>query len=297
MIRILTSRMPLAGDVRLGPGDDAALLADGTAITVDTLVEGIHWNHRLSPEDVGWKVLAVSVSDLAAMGARPTWALLALSLPEPLELGWVESFAVGFSAAARRWGVSLVGGDTTRSPGPRFASATLGGRAPARPLTRSGGRPGDDLWVTGPIGLAGAGWSWEAPGPAALAALRRPDPPLDLAADLVGLASAAMDLSDGLSLDLRRLCAASGVGADVQRAALPGHAELGPDPWEIQVAGGEDYQLLFSAPVVNRDAIALAAGHHRRVVARIGAFTTGDLRLDGEPWPRLGFEHFRRGDA
>jgi thiamine-monophosphate kinase len=279
--------------VRLGPGDDAAILRDGTAVTVDTLIEGIHWDGRLSAEDVGFKVLAVSVSDLAAMGATPEWALLALSLPDPLDMVWVDAFGRGFAAAAERWGVSLVGGDTTRSPGPRFASATVGGPAPAHPLTRGGAAPGDDLWVTGPIGLAGAGWAWESPGPAALAALRRPDPPVALARALVGIAAAAMDLSDGLSQDLPRLCAASGVGAAVWRAALPGHPELGADPWEVQLAGGDDYQLLFAAGPSRRAEVQAVADRIGRSIARIGELTADrNLTLDGDPWPARGFLHF-----
>jgi thiamine-monophosphate kinase len=277
----------------VGPGDDAAVLAGGTAVTVDTLVEGVHWNERLSPADVGFKTLAVSVSDLAAMGATPRWALLALSLPVPLDRAWVEQFAAGFGAACARWEVALVGGDTTRSVGARVVAATVGGESPQAPMRRTGARPGDDLWVTGTLGLAGAGWAWPDPPASALAALRRPDPPLAFARDLPALATAAMDLSDGLGQDLPRLCAASGVGARVERAALPAHPDLGPEPWAIQLGGGEDYQLLFSAPPARRTEIVRLALHHGRVATRIGAVTEATaIALDGDAWPATGFRHF-----
>lgn len=273
----------------VGIGDDAAVLPDGTVTTVDTMVEGTHWDHRLDPADVGWKLVAVNVSDLAATGARPRWGLLALTLPEPLDLAWVERFATGLAAAARHWGLPILGGDTTRGPA-RVASLTATGHA-ARPVLRSGGRPGDDLWVTGELGRAAEGFLATAPSPAALRWLRRPEPPVAfaVAAAEAGLLAAAMDLSDGLARDLARLCAASGAGAEIDPDALPGD---GPLPWKT--AFGDDYELLFAAPPAARNALLSLAQMHTTRLARVGRLTGGSSpRLLGhDAWPEPLFGHF-----
>lgn len=279
-----------------GPGDDAAVLPDGTVVTVDALVEGVHWDARLAPADVGWKAVAVSVSDCAAMGARPAWMVLALSVPGPDDAAWVGAFAIGLHAAATAFGVPLVGGDTTRSPGPRFVSITMGGRA-ARPILRSGARPGDDLWMTGWPGLAGAGYALADPPPAALIALRRPQPRVALGVALSeqALATAMMDLSDGLRADLPRLAARSGVGADVNPAALPIHPALRavPDVLRLQVAAGDDYELLFTARPDDRSRVLALAAELGVPCARIGAITAGlAVRLIGADWPTPIFAHF-----
>jgi len=279
--------------VRIGPGDDCALVGD-EALTVDTLVEGVHFDDRLSPEDVGYKAIAVSVSDLAAMGAEPTWALLALSLPRVVDRAWVAAFARGLGAACARWGVALVGGDTTRSPGPRFVSVTLGGRCP-HPVRRSGGRPGDALYVTGVPGLAAAGYTLADPPAAALAALRRPDPPLAFAQEIarLGLAAAMMDLSDGLAADLPRLCRASGTGARVDPAALPDHPDLAaaPDRRALTLAGGDDYQLLVASR--HDEGLRACALAHGVRLTRIGHLTDdADVRLTDGDWPAPPFAHF-----
>jgi len=287
---------PLAG-LRIGIGDDAAVFEDGRVVTVDTMVEGVHWDERLDPSDVGWKLVAVNVSDVAAMGAQPEWAVLALSLPTPLDREWLHRFREGFQAACERWGVALVGGDTTRSS-VRTATLTIGGRA-ARPVLRSGGRPGDDVWVTGTLGLAAEGFLAQAPRPEALARLRRPEPRVSFAAALAasGLANAMMDLSDGLRADLGRLCAASGCGAVVDPTAVPGDA---PFPW--RVAFGEDYELVFTADANRRDAVRSLSIMQDVPIARVGQLESGSgLRLaDGARWPAPLFTHFApsaRGDA
>lgn len=290
----------LAGDAEGGPpaltvpaGDDAAVLPDGTALTVDALVEGIHWDGRLTPADVGFKAVAASVSDLGSMGARPRWMLLALSTRA--DDAWIEGFAAGLGEAARRWGVELVGGDTTGSPGPTVVSVTMGGACVAEPVTRAGARPGDEVWITGLPGLAGAGWMLDDPPAAALEALRRPAPPLEFALALAGqrLPTAMMDLSDGLASDLPRLCAASGVGAAIDPAALPLHPALAalPDPVAVQLGGGEDYQLLFTtAPGAPVEALARGLGV---AVARVGRVTRGArVELLGRDWPAPAFDHF-----
>ncbi len=297
--RLLEDRAAPPPWLKVDAGDDCAVVVPGVAaqaLTVDTLVEGVHFDAALSPADVGYKAVAVSVSDVAACGARPTWMLVALSLPAADPEPWVEQFAVGLRQACREFGVYLAGGDVTRAP-VRFVSTTLSGQCVAEPLVRSGGRPGDVLWVTGTPGLAGAGWSLDDPPPQALAALRRPRPRLELALDLAraGLCTAAMDLSDGLAADLPRLAQSSGVAAIVDPARLPvpdalrGHPRLR----DCQLAGGDDYELLFTAaPAAEARVRALAERHGVRVtpVGRLEA-GRGAWASDG-PWPR-GFAHFQ----
>ncbi len=284
---------------RLGAGDDAAWLRSGEVVTTDTMVEGVHFDAQLSPEDVGWKLVAVNASDVGAMGARPTWALLNLCLPRPLDRGWVSAFAAGLAAAMRAWEITLVGGDTTRSPGPVFASLTLAGQTD-QPVTRSGARPGDAIWVTGALGEAAAGFlgvDGLRP-PSGLAWLRRPHPPVALGASLGerGLVTAMMDLSDGLSMDLPRLCAASGVGAQIDPARLP----LGPAlraaraPLPYQVAFGDDYQLLFTADPAREDALRTTATGHGVDLTKIGVVTLDrSVKLMGQDWPARAFAHFQ----
>lgn len=248
-------------DVLLGVGDDAALLEvpPGQALVAatDTLVEGRHFLAATPPESVGHQALAVNLSDLAAMGADPAWALLSLSLPEASE-AWLERFAAGLYALASRSGVDLVGGDTVR--GPLVVTVeVLGFVEPALALRRSGARPGDALYVSGWPGEAAAG----------LAAMQRgasPDggdalvrralyaePRVALGRALRGRASAAMDVSDGLLGDLAKLCKASGVGARLDLGRLPVSRELArahapQDCERFVLQGGDDYELLFTLP-------------------------------------------------
>lgn len=286
----LTARAPLPAGLRVGIGDDAALFDDGRVLTVDAMVEGVHWDEKLSPADVGWKLVAVNVSDIAAMGGRPSWALLALGLPSPLDRAWVDAFAGGLHAACAHWGVTLIGGDTTRAP-VRTASLTVGGHA-ARPVLRGTGRVGDDIWVTGRLGLAAEGFLAAAPRPHARARLCRPEPPIAFGAALAdaGLATAMMDLSDGLARDLGRLCAASGCGATIDPADVPGD---GPFDW--RVAFGEDYELLFCAAEGDRDAVRSIAIMQEIPISRVGRLEAGPgLRLvGGGEWPPTLFAHFR----
>ena len=271
-------------------GDDAAVLLDKTALTVDTLVEGVHWDDRLSPSDVGFKAVAVSVSDLAAMCARPQWMLVSLSLPRTGDIhSWVGAFASGMAEAGAKYGVTLVGGDTTRSPGPRVVSVTMGGRCAGPPLRRDGANVGDKIWVTGTLGLAGAGYQLASPPEAALAALRRPSPPLAFALEHAKRLTAGMDLSDGLAVDLPRLCRASGVGARVWPSLLPLHPQLSwlDDPVDLQVGAGEDYQLLITAdPAVDLTGQATAIGEITEAPS---------VELCGRSWPKP-WSHFG-GDA
>lgn len=278
------------------PGDDAAVIAEGEVVTVDLMVEGVHWDERCAPEDLGWKLVAVNASDIGAMGCRPTWALLGLSLPASRSGDWLTAFARGLGEGLRHVGAELVGGDTTGSRGPVALSLTMAGRGP-RPVGRSGARAGEDLWVSGALGMAAAGFLDDEP--AGLRWWRRPRPPVELGARLgeEGLVSAMMDLSDGLRRDLDRLCRASALGAEVEAASLPLHPPLGALPREAGLARavsfGEDYQLLFSAGA-DRRARILALGEELEVaVHRIGRLVERPgARLDGGGWPAPLFEHF-----
>jgi thiamine-monophosphate kinase len=248
-------------DVALGVGDDAALLEcpPGAQLvaTTDTLVAGVHFPPAVPAAAIGHRALAVNLSDLAAMGARPAWALLALTLPQAEEQ-WLTEFAAGLSALARTHGVALVGGDTTR--GPLTVTVQLLGHVPhGGALTRAGGRPGDLLYVSGSPGDAGAGLAIEqgrltAPPDAAPYLRERfllPTPRVALGERLRGFARACIDVSDGLLGDAGKLAAASGVGLEISFADLPVSrpltATLGPDAArELALTAGDDYELLFA---------------------------------------------------
>ncbi|MCK6521694.1 thiamine-phosphate kinase [Myxococcota bacterium] len=285
----------LPPEVRVGIGDDAAVLADGRVLTVDTMVEGVHWDARSAPADVGAKLALVNASDVAACGAVPTLALLSMSLPNPVDRAWVEGFAEGLREGLAACGAALIGGDTTRSAGGVVVSLTMLGQLQAAPLLRQNAEVGDDLWVSGTLGDASLGFATSAP--EGLRALRRPTPPLALGPALAarGLSRAAMDLSDGLATDLPRLCAAAGVGAEVWPEALPASDELrasGADPIPHQVGFGDDYQLVFTAlPARHDDLLALGADLGLRL-SKIGRVTQGpEVTLRGHAWPRS-WQHF-----
>lgn len=292
--RILGLVPPPSPLVRVPAGDDGAILSDGTVLTTDVLVEGVHFDGRSSGADVGFKAVAVNVSDVAAMGARPTWMLLTLSVPG--DDAWLADFAVGLSEAAERWGVMLVGGDTTSSPGPRMIGVQMAGTVEGPDLLRSGGRPGDRILITGIPGLAAAGYLHAAPAPQALAALRRPLPDVDLAVDLARVCTAGMDLSDGLYADLPRLCRASGVGAVIDPAALPDHPALHDPAFPartLQLAGGDDYGMLLTAPPDRVTRAAAIARDHGHRLTEIGRLTEGGdvILVDGD-WPTAPWSHF-----
>jgi len=222
-------------------------------MSVDTLLEGRHFPQNFPAEYVGWRSLAVNLSDLAAMGARPKWALLSLSLPTINEQ-WLEGFCRGFFALAEEMGVSLVGGDTVK--GPLSITVQVTGEVPAtRALKRNGARPGDKLCLTGPVGLAAAGLAnWQAgiTSGALVEAFSRPRPQCQMSLRLQGLATSAIDISDGLMADLQHVLEASGgIGAEIALDTLP----LTPEfmAWgdeqkrqQAQLYGGDDYQLLFT---------------------------------------------------
>ena len=297
----------------LGVGDDAALLmpAPGLALAVsaDMLVAGRHFLADTDATRLGHKALAVNLSDLAAMGATPRWALLSIALPRADD-AWLERFAAGFLAEAQAHGVDWVGGDTTG--GPLNLSVTILGEVdPAGALRRSGARAGDSIWVSGTLGDAALGLAClqdRYPLPAdvraaCIARLERPTPRVALGQKLAGLAHAAIDLSDGLLADLGHVLTASGVGADLNYALFPlapflaGRADQ-PLVIEAVLAGGDDYELCFTAPAAAERAILAAAAESATDVRRIGSVSDEPgLRVrDAEGVylraQRQGFDHF-----
>ena len=298
----------------LAVGDDAALLRAQPgmqlAVSTDMLVAGTHFFADTDPEDLGWKTLAVNVSDLAAMGATPRWAFLALALPGADE-AWIAAFARGFFACADAHGVDLAGGDTTR--GPLTLSVTIIGEVPqGEAITRAGGRAGDDLWVSGQPGMAALGLAAlrgeaqlsTAGSAACIAALQRPQPRVALGLALRGIATAMLDVSDGLLGDLGHILECSGTGAIIDVGALPLATlrEAGADEALARrclLGGGDDYELLFAAPASRRADVEALAGRLGLALHRIGTLTPepGALWLreaDGRlvPGTRSGYDHF-----
>lgn len=301
----------------LGVGDDCALLqpAPGMqlAVSTDLLVEGRHFLATVDPRALGHKALAVNLSDLAACGARPLAFTLALALPQ-VDEAWLAGFAEGLFALADAHDCELVGGDTTR--GPLVINITVFGEVPAgQALLRSGARAGDDLWVSGTLGdarLALEAFRGTVSLPqqvfaAARARLERPQPRVALGLALRGIASSAIDVSDGLLGDVAHVLEGSRVGATIATAGAPTLMAAARDGLsldaarieELVFAGGDDYELAFTAPALQRAAVEAAAAEARTPVTRIG-------RIDAEPGLRLvdaqgqpvarrfaGFDHFR----
>lgn len=302
-------------------GDDCAVLdrPDGPiAVSTDTLNLDIHFDRRVTARDLGHKALAVSLSDLAAMGARPRWALLNLSLPEDArELGvpreqWLDGFMAGFLSLADHHGVALVGGDTCA--GAMAVTVTVLGEAGERPLQRGGAGPGDRVLVSGTLGAAALALAelqaGRTPAPDTLRRLDRPEPRLSLGRVLAGRgepgaasrASACIDLSDGLLADLGHLATASGCGAVLQLEKLPAEPELAElddrARWNLQLAGGDDYELCFTMGDRAWEELQAWAGKSGLKVTEIGRMEPGSgvrcLLPDGREYrpPRPGYRHF-----
>jgi len=291
LIERFFTRPPRAGSVHLSVGDDAALLAPSPgceiAVSVDMLVAGRHFYADTNPEKLGHKALAVNLSDMAAMGAVPRWALLAGALPDG-DAEWLAAFARGFYGLADAHGVDLVGGDTTR--GPLNLCITIMGEVPAgHALLRSGARAGNDVYVSGLLGDAALALAamkgrvtLEADAlDAARTKLETPTPRVDLGQALRGVATAALDVSDGLVGDLSHILDRSGVGATVNLAAIPRSPALsrlagGDDrriALECLLAGGDDYELCFTAPPGGAERIAAIAQELGVPLTRIGKIT------------------------
>lgn len=299
-------------DTRLGIGDDCALLRPPPgmelAVTTDTLVAGVHFLPEVDPESLGHKVLAVNLSDLAAMGAEPTWCTLALTLPA-VDEDWLKAFARGFFALADRHGMELVGGDTTR--GPLAVTLTAMGLVPlGHGLRRSGAGVGDLVYVSGPLGGAGLGLKMRQGSVSlydamALAALERPEPRVELGVRLRGLASACIDISDGLAADLGHLLTASRVGAEVDSARIPvmasvSHYGAATGDASLPLAAGDDYELCFTVPPDRRnevDDVLSRLGLPGVVVGTIVAATGLRIHRQGKPLDLAtqGYEHFSPG--
>jgi len=312
LIARLRARASTGDAVMLGIGDDAALILPppgrALAVSSDVLNAGIHFPADTRPADIGWKALAVNLSDLAAMGAEPAFCTLALSLPSA-DAGWLDGFLDGFTALAERHHVALVGGDTTR--GPLSVAVTVHGWVdPHAALRRDAARAGDDVWVTGTLGDAAAAldaWQRGAPcTPALCARLDRPEPRIHAGRALAGLAHACIDISDGLVADLGHICRASALAAEVWLPTLPISPELAaladaPARWHWQASGGDDYELCFTAAPADRQSVMTQLDAVGVAAARIGtlhaAAAPGVRALDenGADWQpaRAGFVHFQ----
>ncbi len=293
--------------VVLGIGDDAAVLQPAPecrlASCIDTLVAGVHFPPATKPADLAYKALAVNLSDLAAMGAQPRWALLSLSLNQPDHV-WVESFIAGWRELAEPLGLALVGGDTTATPGPVTLSVQLLGELPPdRALTRGGAKPGDLIAVTGTLGGAALALAQlkvgQAPEPALLRRLNRPSPRVAAGRALLALATACIDVSDGFGADLNHLLTASGVGARVAVTDLPLHSSLASldrqRQLDLALGGGDDYELCFCFPSEVRESVERRLSEAQtpfRVVGEVTAEAGLEwIGLDGWSAP-TGYAHF-----
>lgn len=277
----------------LGVGDDAALLqvAEGMelAVSTDMLVSGTHFFPDADPFLLGRKALAVNLSDLAAMGAQPRWATLALALPNA-EANWLQRFSEGFFSLADEYSVELVGGDTTR--GPLNLSVTIMGEVPrGRALRRSGAKVGDDIWVSGKLGEAALGLAHlqgkvtlpEAERAVCLDALHQPQPRVALGVELRrGIAHSAIDISDGLLADLGHILECSNAGAEIHydRLPKPSLSVSGSDAMQKLVqhcvlSGGDDYELCFTAPLVHRAEVQVVSTRLNLALSRIGSIVSG----------------------
>jgi thiamine-monophosphate kinase len=290
-------------------GDDAAVL-DDMVITTDMLVEDVDFTRAIPIEFVARKSLAANLSDLAAMGATPSYAVVALGAPPWLE---IESFMQAMAEAAKGWSIEIVGGDLSRAE-KMVVSITAIGRA-KRPLLRSGARPGDRVYVSRPLGAAAAGlellkrgWSIDPPPDLpyaqrefAAAVIRRtidPEPEIALGVALASIAgvTACIDISDGLSTDLNHLCEASGAGAEIERERIPVFADLrsagpslGIDVRRAVLHGGEEFALLFTSSLRESELSAMVG----RPVYAIGRIAKEkQVRIDGEPLLPGGYDHF-----
>ncbi len=296
-----------------GIGDDCAVIPQkegrDTLVTTDLLVEDRHFLlDDISPFDLGWKSAAVNISDIAAMGGRPESAFLSIALPGGTAPEWVEAFIEGFMELAGRYGVALLGGDTSASPDKLFINITLlGSCAHGSALLRSGAVPGDLVCVTGTLGDSGAGLKLildhsAAENPWLIRRHYRPEPRVQEGIALAGVPGvhSMMDISDGIASDLRHILKASGVGAEVDLRQLPLSPELreicaakGWDAVELAICGGEDYELLLTVAPEAFEAASAASGCPLTAIGRIVEGSEGEIRWTGGARDDYkGFTHF-----
>lgn len=306
-------------DIRLGIGDDCALLEVPAgyqlAVTTDTMVEGVHFFADVAPRALAQKLVAVNLSDLAAMGAEPAWLSLALTLPRYDE-EWLSEFSAGLHGMCQHFHCGLVGGDTTR--GPLSLTLTAHGLVPTgQALLRSGAKPGDWLYVSGELGDAGLALGAlqqhfqldQAHLASARKQLETPYPQVALGQALRGIASACIDISDGLIADLGHLLRASKVGAQISLEQLPLSLALTESvdfdqALSLALTAGDDYQLCFTVPEAQRTVLETSLSHTGAKPVCIGRITSAhersptlQLRLNGEPYTQpsiLGFNHFQQ---
>lgn len=314
-------------DGEVWTGDDAALIgtSDRTLVTVDTMTEHVDFELDWArPEDVGYKLVAINVSDIAAMGGAPTRAVATIQLGEDPDPELVMGIARGIESAAGQWDIAVVGGDIG-SGTDVVLTMTLLGDPPEVPVLRAGAGVGDLICVTGSLGGAHAGLVLlqlgavshdsvraeiaqpsGADGPAVLAALQlRPQARVEEGRALVGLATSMIDISDGFAIDLERLCTASGVGCEVTSSMLPVHPDIDhaasriddfPSSLECALLGGEDFELLFTVTEDNLGKVHAALDDIGCSVSVVGTATSGSRTIDGKPledWSRSGWDHLR----
>ncbi len=304
---------PLHDDsVLLGIGDDAALIAPESGhdlvCAVDTIVAGTHYPDDLPPFDIGYRSLAINLSDIAAMGARPRWMTLALTIPTG-DSGWLALFSEGLFSAAAEAGVSLVGGDTTRGQPVVVSVQLMGDVDPHKAMRRSGAKPGDSIFVTGAPGDAAAGLSLLKSGSDQtgeseylIGRFVRPTARVAFASSIASIANAAIDLSDGLYADLQKLLNASKGGANLDISKLPLSAEIlakfdYDDAVNFALAGGDDYELCFTTSPSDDPEVHTLAKENQLHVTRIGEVVSGDgisCTREGAPFEYTdpGYRHF-----
>ncbi len=323
IVEILRRRFAFRSDsLEKGIGDDCAVIRprgarEKWAVTTDMMVEGVDFQSSWqSPSQLGWKALAVNLSDLASMGARPRYCTVSLAIPPDLTRTWIRRFYDGIEKLGEKFSCRVIGGDLSRSEsGVQISITALGESSGHRMLYRAGGKSEDILYVTGKLGKAAAGLSLLLHGwkrgrtegeRRALRAFREPMPRCDAGLWLArsGLVGAMMDLSDGISMDLPRLCRAGGTGAEIYLSKLPGFPESsdwGCDPLALALHGGEDFELLFTVSGSNSSRLVETYPAALPPISRVGRLTANSRVVCREkeggpamPLPRKGFDHFRR---
>ena len=312
--RYFSGLTPTAASVKCGIGDDAAVIdipaAEELLISVDTLVEGVHFFPSTTAFDIGYKSLAVNISDIAAMGGEPRWATLALTLPN-IDHDWLQSFADGFVDVANKHNVCLIGGDTTQGS-LSITIQIMGTAKKGHSIKRSGALAGDLIYVSGNLGSAGLAYKSllektdaHSVSPECFERLHRPAPRVELGKQLNGLANAAIDISDGLGSDLNHLLLSSGVAAEVELDKLPVCKDVAKIKdkellWQLALTAGDDYELCFTLPAAKQSELELRAGSISYPITCIGKIVSGEgirwLQENGSEMELdlKGYQHFSK---